>query len=1151
VALTAVGTARRALPPAVRGSVHHGLVLAATAVTVLLASTVLAALAALATSAVDRGAATRLAADPRAEVQVTAVYTAAGLPAADRAVRGAVATVFGDVPEHTYLGVYGPDPLSVRGAASGSAAAQIGLHAAAVQGAAAHARLVSGRWPTGTADVADGAFAAPTVTTPAGGTVDAAIPRLLARRLRVGAGAELHLLDATRRAVAVRVTGVYVATGAPGFWPGVVGSSEGGDAVAGNLLVVSPAALLGDPALSQEATADWSTLPDLSRLRAAQLPGLRHRIGNFAAGDTGLSVFHGRPPALGRVVAVSSMADALDDLAVPMVVARSALYLPSALLAVLALAALILTARQLASHRRDELVLRQTRGAGTRRLLAGAAGEWAVVALPAVLVAPFLAGPLLRGLHATGLLAVQPPASTLVGAVWAAVALTALVHAAATLLPVLMTVTGGDALSRLRLRGARGAAVQRVGADLALLLVTVLGYLQLAHYRSTVSGSGVDGVSDVDPVLVLVPAVAALAAALLLLRMLPLVSFALDRFGRWRRGLALPLAAWQLGRRSERNAGPVVLMCLAVAVGALATTALAGLDGLATDQARFSVGADVRVDQQDSLSAPPEVLRSALAALPGVTAVTPVTQSDVTNPAETLDQLVGIDTGPLAPGGAAPPVPMLRADLAGPGFASRVAALGRRVPVHGLPLAGRPTALRLDETLSTAAAPAPPRLVLTLEDAAGTDSTVTVRLPPADGARHLVDVPLTPPNSAGFTRTYPLTLTGIAVLVAPDVPLARLTLAVHRIGAVGTVGAVGAAGGGAGAGAGAAVSWSGALPDGGSWADLTPSATDARNSACGTGHWSLGYIPGDPGVCTLTSESGLFTAVVSTGAAQQGSASRTQPQGEVVLGPSGGRRLDVVPVLADQTALSEGHYAVGGTEPLVLDDGTTLTVRIAGSVAAVPGTDRLHGYFLVDQRALAAAEAFAGSSQEPPSTWWLNSGDPGRTAAAVGRDPLLGTATTVGQVRGQLLADPFGAGMRAVLALCRLLAPGFAVIGFTVHAVVTTRERRREFALLRAMGVRRGGLSLLLWAEQVGVAAFAVVPGALLGVGLAVVVLPLVTVDDTGAAPFPSLRVVVPWVRVGWTALATAGAICVVVMSLARLLARVDLVRVLRAGEGT
>ena len=226
-----------------------------------------------------------------------------------------------------------------------------------------------------------------------------------------------------------------------------------------------------------------------------------------------------------------------------------------------------------------------------------------------------------------------------------------------------------------------------------------------------------------------------------------------------------------------------------------------------------------------------------------------------------------------------------------------------------------------------------------------------------------------------------------------------------------------------------------------------------------------------------------------------------------------------------------------------------MNARIVGRVHAVPGVGDDESFLLVDQRALSAYELPLGFSGTRPDGWWLSSGDPAATAAAVARDPELGTAVTTAQVAAQQRSDPFRSGMRGVLELCRLLAPAFAVIGFTVHMVITTRERRREFALLRAMGMRSRGPAVLLWLEQIGITLFAVLPGALLGVGLAVVILPLVPLDDSGNPPYPPLRVDVPWAWVALTALAAAGAICLVVMTLSRLLARVDLVRTLRAGE--
>ncbi|MFC1408061.1 ABC transporter permease [Streptacidiphilus sp. N1-12] len=1101
---------RHRLPTAVRRSAHHGLILAAVALTVLLSGAVLAALTALAGTSVNDGAAKRLAATPGAQVLVTANFQAPGMAAADRAVRAATGRVFGDVPQRTYLGLLDTSPVSVTrvGGATGGAVGPGGaaLHPIAVQSAATFGRLVAGRWPAGVGDATADAFTTlPGVRVATGSTapVDAAVPQPLAQRLGLKPGSTLQLQDAFSRTMTLRIAGVYQATGATGFWPGLAGDLSGASGTDQNLLVVSPAALNGSAVLNGQLIAHWSVQPDFSHLDASRLAGLHDRARAFSGSQTGLSVFQGKQPPLDGLTVVSGLPQAIDALAVPTVVARSALYLPTALLAALALTALVLTARQLTVHRRSELALQQARGAGTARLLRGAAAEWAVTGIPAAVAAPFLAG------------LFQPDA--LGPAAWAAVGLTLLVYGGSVLLPVLPPL-------RLRTaRGARAAAAQRMGADLALLAVAGLGYLELRRHRSIVASNAGGGLS-VDPVLVLVPVLAGGAAALLLLRLLPLTSRLLDLFGRRSRGLVLPLAGWQLSRRSARNAGPVVLMCLAVSVSALATTALACLDGLAADQAAFSVGADVRTDPTGSGSYPVPVLRSAYAALPGVTSVAPVTETTANVPGGATESVVGTIGGP-AP---ATPDP---------------AAFGAVLP-------GRPTALLLDETLRSDGSTAAPSLELTVQDASGLVSTVSTLLPAADGARHTVRVPLDLSFSGGHTRSYPLAVTAITVLPQPDVHPARLDLALHRIGsATGTA-----------TGAGASdVSWASALAANQSWADHTDDAASATAGAC-KGSLTGSYNYGTPGVCTLaTGGADLLRTSISTGfrgtPADGGAfpgmdAVDTQPNGHLdfVAVPSG--KPAPLPVRADALALRDSHLSVGSTTTLDLGTGSGVPARIVGELDSLPGLGRGQGHLVADQRQLASIMTVTGAQQQDPAFWWLTSRDSAGTAAAVAGQPALGSAQTKAQVAAGLRSDPFRSGLRKVLELSRILAPCFAVVGFTVHAVISSRERRREFALLRAMGIRSRTLSTLLGAEQLSIALFAVVPGALMGTALAAAVLPLITVDDSGQAPYPPLRVVLPWARVGLTALVTAGAISVVVMALARLLARVDLVRVLRAGEG-
>ncbi|MFI1028301.1 FtsX-like permease family protein [Streptomyces sp. NPDC020951] len=1086
--------------------------------TVLLCATALAALTALAGSSVQAGAVRRLAADVDAQVSVHASFRAGGMAAADRGVRDAGERVFAGVPQRTHVGLLGTSPVSVTGidgvvgpprGPGGS-----GLHPVAVQDGGRFGQLTAGRWPAGAADAPADAFTSlPEVRVATGSTapVDTAVPETLARRLDVTAGSTLQVQDAFSRAMTLRITGVFRATGAVGFWPAMAGDLTRGAAAGQDLLVVSASALNGSAVLNGHLTAHWSVQPDLSRLDAGSLAALHDRLNAFAGSQSRVSVFQGRPPSLDDLKVVSGLPGAIDDLTVPMVAARSSLYLPSVLLGVLALATLVLAARQLTVRRSGELALQQARGAGTLRLLRGAAAEWALTGVPAAVAAPFLAGLLHPGSRGAG--------------AWAAVGLTLLVHAAAVLLPVLPSTPARPA------RGARAAAAQRLGADLALLAVAALGYLELRRHRSLIADVGT-GSASADPVLVLVPALVAGAAALLLLRLLPLTSLLLDAFGRRSRGLVLALAGWQLSRRAARNAGPVVLMCLAMAVSAFATTALACLGGLASEEAAFTVGADVRISPSADAGYPSSVLGAAYRALPAVTAATPVTQSTVNLPGGAAEDLVGTVGGP-APRTPSPVVP-------------------------GIPLPGRPTALLLDERLRSDGSHAAPSLELTVQDASGLVSAVAVRLPPADGTRHTVVVPLDVPLSGGHPRTYPLTVTAVDVLPQPDVRPARLDLELIRVGARGTTGTGTDTGTGTGTGTGTDT-WVTRLPGGQVWADGTAHAADSTAGAC-NGKPAGGYGLGTPGVCSIApGGSEVLRTTVSTGIrasqavedvfdglADSDYDTRPGSQVRLVAGPAG--KPAPLPVRADASTLRDARLSVGSTTTLGLGGGR-ITARIVGRVDSLPGLGRGQGHLIADQRQLAAALTLAGVDQQDPAFWWIGSTDSARTAAAVEAQPALGRVATTARTAASLQADPFRSGLRRVLELVRYLAPGFAVIAFTVHAVVSTRQRRKEFALLRAIGVRSRSLSALLGAEQLSLALFAVVPGALMGMALASAVLPLVTVDDSGQAPYPPLPLVIPWGTVALTAVATAVAISAVVLALARLLARVDLVRVLRAGE--
>ncbi|MEW2402383.1 ABC transporter permease [Streptomyces sp. NPDC046862] len=1079
----------RRTPAALRGTGHHALVLGAAGLAVLLAATVLAALAALTEKAVEGGVQRRLASDPEAVIEVSGQYGSRDNESGDDGsldglVRAAVDRTFGGVPHHTWSALRSPDSRSAQLAvteAGGRQRDDAGVSLVALQEQSRHARLVAGHWPRTTGDA---------------GTAETALTDVYAARLGVRPGDELRVQANDGTQIRIRVTGLYRTDGrSPAVWANLssaLGNSE-------SIALVPRAALTATPSLARDADALWLAVPDADRLGLADIRPLERRADAFGGSDASLSVFRGTRPADGLSVE-SQLDDALDALTTPIAVARAGLYVPATLLAALAAAALVLTARQIAEHRRPELALLAARGAGTPRLASATVAQWAAVAVPAGLSAPFLAGPLLRVLDRAGLIPGDVPATGTLAVGWAAALLAVVVHGVSLLLPTVRTVRDRQAVRRLRLRLGRFAGAQRLGADLALAAVAVLGWLQLRQYRSPVTDGGV------DPVLVLAPVAMTCAAALLALRALPLLARFTDPLARRGTGLVLPLGAWQIGRRAARHAGPALLVTLALAVAALSSTALAILDRGDHDQAVFQVGSDLRIEPSDRLATGER--RTAYTALPGARSVTPVVDTNGYI-GQSWITVTGIDT-------ARGPAPALRPDLADRPVPDLVAPLGRNVPDYGLPLDGAPRELPLRVRLSAdgPGIPAPVRLSVyfvdadglthtsgvALDDTGGKARTVRLKVPARGDGLRVVQLGVSMKGES-VRRTYRLTVDRVPGLTRPA-----------------------------------------------TWHDLRADTPDLRVAGCPDAKPGrrTGRAPG-PVLCADRPGPGTLLDAVLRGP----DVSVKYPTWNLRLGTDRAKGRPAAPALADRSLLNSGVVRVGDTVTFRRAGGGMARIKVVGEIDAVPGGERDHPRMLVDSGAMAAQLAFDGVLPGVETAWWVAADHGDATAAlrAVRADPRLGTAVDVPHARALLAADPLRQGARGALTLCLLLAPAFAVVGFTLHTALSARARAGEFALLRALGVRRGQLAAYLWTEQLVLAGVAAVLGTLLGTALAALIMPVVTVDDTGRPVYPGLLTDVPWVRVVLTAGATTLVICAVVSVTARFLGRVDLARVLRAGE--
>ncbi|MEV8022167.1 ABC transporter permease [Streptomyces sp. NPDC086554] len=1090
----------RRVPAVVRSGRYHGMVLGAAGLAVLLAATVLAALAALTEKAVEGGVRQRLAADREAVVEVAGCYRSGPVRQWDADVRAAVDRTYGDVPHRTHLALRAPaarnDELALTEAA-GRRREDATVSVVALEGARRHADLVAGRWPrggsAGSSGSSDSSGSGPEV-------METVLTKVFAAELAVRTGDELRVSGAGGRPVRMRVVGLYATEGhAPAIWAGLSSTFGTADSIA----LVPRGAFAARPVLAKDAAALWLGVPDVRGLRLGDIDALGERARTFGGSDASLSVLRGKGPAADLTVS-AGLRRAVDRLTTPIAVARAGLYVPATLLAALAVAALLLTGRQLAEHRRPELALLAARGAGTRRLVVSAGVQWAAVALPMGVAAPFIAGPLLRLLEGAGLLHGDAPDTAAITAGWVAAALAVLVHGAAVLLPTARAVRDRRAVSRLRLRVGRFAGVQRVGADGALAAVAVLGWLQLRQYRSPVTGG------SVDPVLVFAPVVMTTAAALLVLRLLPLLTRAIDPLARRGKGLVLPLGGWQIGRRAARHAGPALVVTLALAVAGLSSTALAVLDRGDQDQAAFRVGADLRIEPGESV--PSGARRVTYGALPGVTAVTPVVTTEGYIGQDAV-AVTGVNTG-------RGPVPSLRADLADRPLRELVAPLGQGIPSHGLavvPSEGR-LPLRVGLSADGPGRAVPVRLTVFFEDDDGLVHSSAVLLKEG-GSRTL---PLKVPVRSGGVRILQIDLSMVGETVRRT-----YRLRVDRVPG---------------------------LTRAARWHDLRADAPDRYGAGCPGAEKPRGAVGEAPGpvLCADRAGKGAKGAGGLLDAVLRGPDTRLKyPTWSVRLGTDSAKGRPAAPALADRALLDSGAVRVGDTVTVRRSTGGDARLKIVGRIAAVPGLARDRPRLLADSRAMAAQLVLSGALPGSEGMWWAGAERGDATAAweAVRDRPRLGTAVDVPHARVELGEDPLRRGARAGLLLCLALAPAFAVIAFTLHTVLSARARGREFALLRALGVRRGQLAAYLWTEQLTLAGAAAILGTTLGAGLAAVIMPVVTVDAEGAPVFPGLLTEVPWGRVCLAAAGVTLVICAVVSGAARVVARVDLGRVLRAGE--
>ena len=843
------------------------------------------------------------------------------------------------------------------------------------------------------AELVDGAWPADSSTA---GSVEAALPRPAAERLDLTPGDRWTVLNRfTDEPVDVELTGVFVVDDrdAPA-WLGdpliTRGVATGSFTTYGPLVV---ATTVFEERFLDEATGSWTADPRLGEVPPDELAKLRSGVADLQTDlvDEGITV-------------ESDLADVLDRVDTPLTATRATVLLGAAPLVLLAVAALLTAGRLLGDRRRVELALLRARGASTAQLGAVALLEALALTLPAVLLAPPAARLLVTTWGPDRLSGGELPG--LDGTAWVVAALTAVVSALILVLPSWRR-EGLAVAVRSAGAGSRRAA-QRIGADVLVLVAAAVGAWQLARYDGPLRAG------EVDPLLVVAPALLLLAGCLVMLRALPLALAVAQPLAARSRGLTGALAAWTVSRQLGRQVGPVLAVLLSASVAAFSVTWLASWARSAEDRADFAAGADVRI------SDPTGFLSLAdLSALHGVEAAMPVAHSEDSF-GDARAELLAMDVA------VADDVLRLRDDLTDRPVSALLAPLADASAPAGIPLPEGTAALDLVDSA---------------------DSRVERLAVVQDGTGMLHAVPFDR-GGTGRVRT--------AQLGALPQPTTLLGVQDRSGGAA-----------------------------------ASTSADPVLHPVDGSG---------DRGQ-RLTLPDGVDW--------ERGQA--TPGRALLLAGEMGSGRLPVL--------VTRGLAEAVGDQPLVADaNGLSLRLEVTGVLDALPSVDpgQAEGVVVdltaMNQAVLAQSGALPTSDLE----WWLDveGDDPAEVSAAVADLATGHPEVTVVDRKSQeetVASGPVGTAVTGVLTVALVTAGLTALSGIVASAGALGAARRREAALLRAIGAAPRQVARLAALDRAGLLGVAGLAGVAVGLSVAWWTLPRIALTDGAAAPYPPLVVEVPW----------------------------------------
>ena len=817
---------------------------------------------------------------------------------------------------------------------------------------------------------------------------------------------------------------------------------------------------------------------------------------------------------------VTELDDALSDYDERLLFSKLQMFVVLILIAVVVLYYVVTLSSLVAEQRKSEISLLQGRGATERQVLIVFALEGATIAILSMAIAPFLAAALIA------LLGYTPAFSDLSGGGQLPVNLTrgafvmsaigGLLSFGALMIPAFEA--SRSTISRGRQEASRPSPlsfVQRYYLDVALLALSIVLFRQLTE-QGSLAATNLLGEVAVNQLLLAVPGITLVAAAMVTLRLFPLAMELASRLLAPRLPPGLVLGLWQMARNPTHYSRLALLLILMAGLGIFAASFGGTLERSFTERVLYSNGADIRLSNV-SLNTrgstrpfvePYENIPLVQNAVPALRAV----GSNLSlNTGDTTYHMLAVDTDRFAD------VAWFRDDFSDDSLPEVMEKLKPQEIPLGIPVPDNARAIQI------LAKPDRPHhavgLAVRVRDSNGRYFTYPLGFLESSSWR-LYNAELFEGRNVRFRLfpTRPFTLVSIMLgSVDPEQSLAPGSILIDTVRARLSTGELHTLE---------------KFPEIDGWHAIRGTDNAARDRL----RWSEVSARGDGSLMfAWAGGSSLVTRGVFPGA---------DPEPVPVIGN-------------DSFARGFGHSV--GDEFRVSVNGRRLDVQLVDTIDFFPTLDSYNDNFLIADLEAVRAHTNLGSAltEINPNEVWVRPSVVGeqrdRLLELFHGDrpfPVSHVIDTEADLQMTRIDPLVLAGWRALLLIAFGAILILSSLGFLVHAYISFRNRELQFALMRTMGFSTPQLVSLMWIEQALVIGVGMALGTWMGGRLGATIMPFLGHDERGAQVLPPFVIEVGWQNLLATYVAMAVIFTAIILGVIWFIRRMSLSRVLRLGDG-